>query len=99
MVQVLSVNKFRGYFSQAGRIDASASLNVAPGKISRREPHVLCKALVPVAARIGGRPQLVDDRAARRFEGRRSVAWMLAQRFGERNCVLHRQPRAGADRE
>src|SRR5438552_18836402 len=99
MVQALSVNEFRGYFSQPGRIDASASLNVAPGKIPRREPHVLGKALVPVAARVGGCDQLLYDRAARRLEGRRSVARMLAQRFGDSNRVLHRQPRARADRE
>src|SRR5207302_10281215 len=99
MVQVLSGNEFRGYFSQASRIDASASLNIAPGKIPRREPHVLGKALVPVATRVGRRDQLLNDRAARRFEGCWRAARMLAQRFGERNCVFHRQPRTGADRE
>src|SRR5712664_2994053 len=99
MAQVLSVDESRRYFSQAVRIDASTSLNVAPGKIARREPHVLGEALVPVRARIGGRDQLLDDRAARRLEGSQSVARMLAQRFGERNRILHRQPRAGADRE
>src|SRR2546423_9255281 len=60
--------ELRRYLAQPLAVDASASLNVAPGKIPRREPHVLWKALVPVAARIGGRDQLLHDRAARRLE-------------------------------
>src|SRR5216684_3547095 len=101
MVQVLSVNEFRGYFSQAGRIDASASLNIAPGKIPRREPHVLGKALVPVAARVGGRDQLLHDRAARRFEAfQRFVNTSFSsQGLRERDSVLHSEARARADRE
>src|SRR6267143_1408142 len=38
--------ELRRYLAQPLAVDASASLNVAPGKIARREPHVLGKALV-----------------------------------------------------
>src|SRR2546425_13302845 len=101
MAQVLSVDESRRYFPQAVRIDASASLNVAPGEIPRREPHVLGEALVPVRARIGGRDQLLHDRAARRFEAfQRFVNISFSsQGLRERDSVLHSEARARADRE
>src|SRR6266480_3385137 len=73
----------------------------APGKIPRREPHVLWKALVPVAARIGGRDQLLHDRAARRLEAfQRFVNISFSsQGLRERDSVLHSEARARADRE
>src|SRR5438132_13333436 len=93
--------ELRRYLAQPLAVDASASLNVAPGKIPRREPHVLGKALVPVRARIGGRDQLFHDRAARRFEAfQRFVNISFnSQGLRERDSVLHSEARARADRE
>ena len=76
----LSVDEFRGNLPQPGRIDAPAALNIAPGELARREFHVLGEALVPGAARVGRRHQLVDDRPARRLERRQGLA--------ARRCML-----------
>src|SRR5207248_11233916 len=67
--------------SEALWVDPAAALNIAPGEVAWREVHVLGEPVVPRAARVGRRDELLDDRPARRLERRQRLAHlgMLAQ--------------------
>src|SRR5688500_1338276 len=96
---LLSIDEFGRDFPQARRIDASTTLNIAPGELARGEFQVLREALVPGPARVGRGQQLFDNRPTRRLECSqgRFNGRLYCQSLVERDCVLHGEPRARAD--
>src|SRR3954469_2482603 len=98
----LPAYEFGGNLPEPGRVDAPAALDIAPGEVARREPHVLGEPIVPVAARVPRRHELLHDRPARRFERSQCFGhFILVFNQGLRQCdgILHREPRPGTDRE
>src|ERR1041384_260983 len=97
----LSVDEFGGNFPEPGGIDTTAALDIAPGEVARGEPHVLREAIVPVAARIRRRDQLLDNRPARRLVAFQRTFYPIfpVQGFDEGDRILHCQARSRPYRE
>src|SRR4051794_20216429 len=74
--------------AQALEVDAARARYVTHREVHGCEPHMCGEALIPAAARIGCRRELVENGTAHRligFERPLDVAALLADRFGERD--------------